>query len=386
MRDTFLVFGAPQLTEDDLQSVMDTLKSGWIGTGPRSAEFERVFCHYTGGTFAAALSSCTSALHLSMLALGIRPGDEVITTPMTFCATANAIVHAGAIPVFADIDPYTGLIDPNEIEKHITSRTKAILPVHLCGRCCEMDTILSIAKEHHLYVIEDCAHAIETIYRGKHAGTLGDVGCFSFYVTKNVTAIEGGMIITRHEEIADQVKILALHGMSADAWSRFSDQGFKHYEVSYPGFKNNLTDVHAALALSQLKRIEHNLVRREAIWQQYDAAFQNLPCFIPLPPEKETRHARHLYTLLLDLNALKLDRDRFLQELHDVQIGGGVHYRSLHLHRYYRDTFNFQSHDFPGSYWHSERTVSLPFSAGLTDQDVSDVIEAVQHILKSNKR
>lgn len=381
MRDRFLLFGAPQITDDDVQEVVATLKSGWIGTGPRAAELEKVFSCYTGSAYAAALSSCTAALHLTMMSLGIKPGDEVITSPMTFCATANAIVHAGARPVFADVDPMTGLIDPREVERRITPKTKAIIPIHLCGRACDMDALLDLAKARNLFSIEDCAHAIETTYRGKHAGTLGDAGCFSLYVTKNVTAIEGGLLITDRSFLVEKVKTLALHGMTADAWNRFSDAGYKHYEVDHPGYKNNLPDVHAALALSQMKRVETNLAWREEIWRRYDEAFRDLPCWIPPACEPETRHARHLYTLLLDIDGLTIDRDRFLQELHARKIGGGVHYRSLHLHRYYRETYDLKSEDYPQAFWHSERTVSLPLSAALTDRDTFDVIEAVRDIL-----
>ncbi|MBN2328561.1 MAG: DegT/DnrJ/EryC1/StrS aminotransferase family protein [Candidatus Omnitrophica bacterium] len=386
MRKNFLIFGAPQITEEDLQAVIDTFKSGWIGTGPQAAELERAFRRYKGASHAAALSSCTAALHLAMLALGIQPGDEVITSPMTFCATANAIVHAGARPVFADIDPRTGLIDPTEIEKKITPKTRAIIPIHLSGRPCDMDAILAVARSRNIYLVEDCAHAIETTYHARHAGTFGDAGCFSFYVTKNMTAIEGGMAISQKAEIVEKIKTLALHGMTADAWNRFSDAGYKHYEVSDLGYKNNLPDVHAALALSQLKRIESNLARREALWGRYDEAFENLPCFTPPPPEKETRHARHLYTLLLDIDSLAISRDQFLDELHRRNIGCGVHYLSLHLHRYYREAYHLQPNDYPNALWHSDRTVSLPLSAALSDQDAGDVVEAVQDILNRAKK
>lgn len=381
MRDTFLVFGAPVITEDDLQAVLDTFRSGWIGTGPRAAELERTFARYTGARHAVSLSSCTAALHLAMLSLGIQPGDEVITTPMTFCATANAVLHAGGRPVFADVDPLTGLIQPEEIEKRITPRTRVILPVHLGGRACPMREIAALAEARGLALVEDCAHAIETLYYGRHAGTFGQAGCFSFYVTKNLTAIEGGMVITNEPGIAAQTQTLALHGLTADAWKRFSDEGFKHYEMVSLGYKYNLPDVHAALALSQFKRLEENLARREAVWRQYDAAFENLPCFIPPPPAPETRHARHLYTLLLDLEALTITRDRFLEELRRRNIGGGVHYLSLHLHHYYRERFDLRPQDYPHAQWHSDRTVSLPLSAGLSDADVADVIEAVTDVL-----
>lgn len=386
MREKFLVFGAPDLQPEDIEAVLATLNSKWIGTGPKATEFEQTFSAYTRANHAVALSSCTAALHLAMLASGIEPGDEVITSPMTFCATANAIVHAGAIPVFADIDPLTGLIDPSEIEKKISSKTKAIIPIHLCGRPCDMTRISELARVNQLKIIEDCAHAIETEYHGTHAGTFGEAGCFSFYVTKNVTAIEGGMIVTNQQDLANRVKILAMQGMSADAWDRYSDRGFKHYQVTYPGFKYNLPDVHAALALSQLSRVEENQRRRESIWRAYDRAFQGYPCFIPPPDEPNTRHARHLYTLLLDLERLTVSRDRFLDELHARNIGSGIHYISLHLHHYYRERFNFVPSDFPNAFWHSERTLSLPLSPSLTGQDVDDVIQAVVDIFNQFRK
>ncbi|MBD3265435.1 UDP-4-amino-4,6-dideoxy-N-acetyl-beta-L-altrosamine transaminase, partial [bacterium] len=299
MRETFLIFGAPDITDSDLEAVIDTFRSGWIGTGPQAAELETRFAAYTGSPHGVALSSCTAALHLAMLASGIQPGEEVITTPMTFCATANAILHAGAIPVFADIHPRTGLIDPAEIERRITPNTRAIVPVHLHGRPCDMDAISRIARENNLLVIEDCAHAIETLYHGRHAGTFGDAGCFSFYVTKNIVGIDGGMVVTASRPLAEQVKILALHGMTSDAWKRFSDEGYKHYEVVSLGYKYNLPDVHAACALSQLGRVETNLSHRERLWDYYNKAFAGSPCFLPEPATPHTRHARHLYTLLL---------------------------------------------------------------------------------------
>ncbi len=386
MREKYLVFGAPEITSADIKKVTAALESGWIGTGPQTAALERTFCEYKKVPFGAALSSCTAALHLSMMALGVKAGDEVITSPMTFCATANAIVHTGARPVFADIDPLTGLIDPEDITRRITPRTKAILPIHLCGRPCPMDAIVDIAQKHKLQIIEDCAHAIETTYHGRHAGSFGAGGCFSFYVTKNITSIEGGMLITRNQELADKVKTLALHGMTADAWQRFSDKGYKHYEVVQPGYKNNLSDVQAALALSQMERIETNLKRREAIWLRYDKAFCDLPCLIPPAQQANTRHARHLYTLLLKLEELSITRDKFLEELHNRNIGAGVHYRSLHLHKYYRETFDYNAYDFPHALWHSDRTVSLPLSPALSEQDAMDVIETVTDILNEFKR
>src|SRR5258708_5802516 len=296
----FIVFGAPKIERDEIDEVVRCLESGWIGTGPRVARFEKEFALYKGQPFAAAVSSCTAAMHLSVLAAGSGAGDEVITTPMTFCATVNAIVHAGATPVLADIDPLTMNIDPAQVEGRITSKCKAILPVHFAGRAADMDALRGIAARHELKLIEDCAHAIETEYHGRRAGTFGDFGCFSFYATKNITTGEGGMVLATSEEDLARIKMLALHGMSKDAWKRFSDEGYKHYFVVETGFKYNMMDLQAAIGIHQLQRVESNWLRREEIWQQYNEAFGGLPVTLPAETEPETRHAYHLYTMLID--------------------------------------------------------------------------------------
>ncbi len=380
MRKEFLVYGQPRIEEDEIQEVVDTLRSGWIGTGPKVSKFQEDFSAYTGAKYAMALNSCTAALHLSLVVLGLQPGDEVITTPMTFCASANAIIHAGAIPVFADIDRETFNIDPAAIEAKITDKTRAILPVHFAGRPCDMDKIMDIAKKHNLYVVEDCAHAIETRYQGKQAGTFGDIGCFSFYVTKNLVTGEGGMVITNNEEYANKVKVYGLHGMSKDAWKRFSDEGFKHYEVVFHGFKYNMTDMQASLGIKQLPKVENYLLRREKIWRKYDEAFADLPLILPLPEQENTRHARHLYTVLIDDKANK-SRDEVLNALQKENIGTGVHYIALNLHPYYQDRFGYRRGDFPNAEFVSDRTLSLPLSAKLTDEDVEDVVAAVRNVL-----
>jgi len=382
-REEFLIFGSPAIEEDEVQAVAQTIRSGWLGTGPKVSQFEDNFKEYIGAKRAVALNSCTAALNLSLLVAGIGEGDEVITTPMTFCASANAIIHVGARPVFVDVERSTMNIDPGKIEKAITSKTKAILPVHFAGRPCAMDQIMDVAKKHHLTVIEDAAHCIEGFYKGKKVGTIGDITCFSFYVTKNITTGEGGMVVTNHQEWADKIKIYALHGMSKDAWKRYSDEGFKHYRVIYPGFKYNMMDIQAAIGLHQLKRINRYLRRREEIWNRYNESFSDLPVFVPAPVEPDTIHARHLYTLLLDIDSLGMSRDTFQQTLYEMNIGTGIHYISLHLHDYYRDTYGFEPEDFPVSKFISERTISLPLSAKLTDQDVEDVIRSVRYLLKN---
>ena len=364
-----------------MREVEATLRSGWLGTGPKVTRFEDMFKEYTGAKHALALNSCTAALHLSMLAAGIGPEDEVITTPLTFCATANAIIHARGKPVFVDVEKETMNIDPEKIEKAITSRTKAIMPVHLAGRPCDMDPILDIAQRHNLLIIEDAAHCIEGWYRGKKVGNIGDMTCFSFYVTKNIVTGEGGMVTTNREDWADKIKIYALHGMSKDAWTRYSDEGFKHYQVIYPGYKYNMMDIQASLGIHQMKRVGQYLKRREQIWAMYDNAFAELPVIVPAPPEPDTVHARHLYTLLIDIDRIQITRDEVQQGLYEMNIGTGIHFISLHLHEYYKKTFGFRPDDFPNAKFISDRTISLPLSAKLTDQDVEDVITALCIVL-----
>jgi len=386
MPSDFIVFGAPSIEQAEIDEAVRCLESGWIGTGPRVARFEKEFALYKGQPFAAAVSSCTAAMHLSVLAAGIGQGDQVITTPMTFCATVNAIVHAGATPVLADVDPLTMNIDPAEVEARITPQTKAILPVHFAGRAANMDTLTDIATRHGLKIIEDCAHAIETEYHGRKAGTFGDFGCFSFYATKNVTTGEGGMVLTRNEEDLARIKMLALHGMSKDAWKRFSDEGYKHYFVVETGFKYNMMDLQAALGIHQLQRVESNWRRREEIWQQYNKAFAGLPVALPAETEPDTRHAYHLYTILIDEARAGITRDEFLDAMTARDIGVGVHYLSVPEHPVYQDRFGWQPEDYPHAMRTGRQTVSLPLSAGLTDAEVARVIAAVRESISEKSK
>lgn len=382
LRSDYLVFGSPQILQEDIDEVVDSLRSGWIGSGPKVLAFEKAFGEYLGVPHTVAVHSCTAALHLAMVAIALEPDDEVIVPSMTFAATGNAVLHAGARPVLADVRRETMCLDVEDAARKITPRTRAIIPVHFAGRPCEMDAILDLAHRHGLKVIGDCAHAIETRYRGRTVGTLGDLNTYSFYVTKNLATAEGGMVATPNREWADRIKVLALHGLSADAWKRFTDEGFKHYEVVELGFKYNMTDLQAALGLRQLRRIEKNLLRRQEIWKRYDEAFADLPVVLPAPEEPDTRHARHLYTLMLEIERLRASRDEVLQMLHRQNIGTGIHYRALHLHRYYRKRFGYAPGDLPVSEWISERTLSLPLSAKLSDRDVDDVITAVRNTLR----
>ena len=385
MRKDFLVFGSPGIEEAEIEEVVDSLRSGWLGTGPKVARFENDFANYKeiDESRVAAVNSGTAALHLSMIAAAVGPGDEVITTALTFCATVNAIIHAGAKPVLVDINQRTMNIDPAEISSKITSRTCAILPVHFAGRCCDMDAIMEIANRHDLKVIEDCAHAIESEYKGKKAGTFGDFGCFSFYVTKNVVTGEGGMILAKSEEDIARVKVLALHGMSKDAWRRFSDEGYKHYYVTECGFKYNMMDIQAAIGIHQLKRVKKNWMRRQEIWNYYQQAFADLPVTCPAEPESNTKHGYHLYTLLIDKDRTGMNRDVFLDKMTKQNIGVGVHYLSIPEHPYYQKTFWWKPEDYPHAMRIGRQTVSLPLSAKMSEEEVADVVGSVKTVLKN---
>lgn len=381
-KEDFLVFGSPAIEEPEIREVLATMQSCWLGTGPKVARFERDMKAYKGAAHAVAVNSCTAALHLSLLAAGLKPGDEVITTPLTFCATVNAIIHAGATPVLADVDPVSMNIEPEAIRAKITSRTRAILPVHFAGRPCDMDGIMDIARRHSLMVIEDCAHAIETEYKGRKVGTIGDLGCLSFYATKNVVTGEGGMVITNNDAFANRVKILALHGMDKDAWKRFGDEGYKHYQVVEAGFKYNMMDLQAAIGIHQLARVESNWKKREAVWNYYQQALRAFPLGLPTPPEEDTRHAYHLYTVLVDERVAGISRDAFLDGMTKQGIGVGVHYLAIPEHPYYRQTFGWHPKDFPNAVRIGRQTVSLPISAKLSAEDQGDVVEAIRRVLR----
>lgn len=381
VNDEFIIFGAPRIEQPEIDEVVAVLQSGWLGTGPRVARFERDFSSYQGSEHVAALYSCTAALHLSILAAGIGPGDEVITTPLTFCATINAILHSGATPVLADVDPVTMNIDPAEVERCITGRTKAILPVHFAGRPCEMDALCGIADKHGLKLIEDCAHAIETEYHGRKVGSFGDFGCYSFYATKNVAMGEGGMVVARREEDIARIKVLGLHGMSRDAWKRFSDDGYKHYQVIEAGFKYNMMDLQAAIGIHQLARVEEYWPIRQSIWQRYQQAFKDIPVATPAEPAVDTRHAHHLYTIQIDSDLCQLERDDFLMEMTRHRIGVGVHYQSVSEHPYYQQKLGWRPEHHPNAMKIGRQTVSLPISAKLSESDVERVIDAVSAII-----
>ncbi len=377
VRNEYLTFGAPEILQPEIDEVVDTLRSGWIGSGPKVAQFEHDFAEYKRSDHAVALNSCTASLLLSMIAAGIGPGAEVITTPMTFCATINAILHAGATPVLAEIDPKTFNIDPDEIELKIGPRTRALLVVHFAGRPCDMSRIMQIVERHNLILIEDCAHALESRYNNKETGTFGLFGCFSFYVTKNVVTGEGGMVIARNAEDASRIKKLALHGMSDDAWKRYTDSGFKHYYVVEAGYKFNMTDLQASIGIHQLQRVETNWVTRENIRRRYQAELHDLPLTMPPDPEVGTRHANHLYPVLINEDS-GVTRDDFVSILHNSNIGTGIHYLSIPEHPFYQKAFGWSPDDYPIAQRVGRQIVSLPLSAALCEQDVDDVIEATK--------
>jgi dTDP-4-amino-4,6-dideoxygalactose transaminase len=379
-RDSYLMFGSPIIGEEEIAEVVECLRSGWVGTGPKVQRFEALIAEYVGARQCRCLSSCTAALILAMRVLGIGAGDEVLVPAMTFVASANAVQHAGATPVLIDAVPGTGLIDLNAAEAAITARTRAIMPVHLAGRPVDMDRVNALRDRHGLLVIEDAAHAIGSEWRGRRIGAHGNLAAFSFYVTKNISTIEGGALVTEDAEIAAEVERLALHGLSLGAWQRFSDKGFRHYEVVEPGYKYNMTDVQAALGVHQLPRLDGWIDRRADLWDRYDELLVGLPLQTPPPPEPGTRHARHLYQVLVEPGA-PLTRDRLLDALAARRIGTGVHYRGVHLHPFYRDTYGLDPADFPVATDISERTLSLPLSPKVTEADQNDVIAALTEVL-----
>ncbi|MFA5866628.1 MAG: DegT/DnrJ/EryC1/StrS aminotransferase family protein [Actinomycetota bacterium] len=386
LRDNFLPFALPSIDKAEIAEVTDSLESGWITTGPKTAEFSRRFAKACGAKYAVPVNSCTAAMHLSLAALDISPGDEVITSPMTFCSTANVIVHVGATPVFADIDPETLNIDPAEIKKRVTSKTKAIIPVHYAGHPAALDSIMEIAGEHGLKVVEDAAHAPFAEYKGTVLGGIGDATCFSFYATKNLTTAEGGMLTTNNQALYQKASALSLHGLSEDAWDRYSETGSWYYEVIYPGFKYNMFDVQAAMGLAQLDKYERLQARRDEIAAAYHAAFAGHQALIVPVARDHVRHVWHLYPVRLRLENLTLDRAAFISEMKARNIGTSVHFIPVHLHPYYRDAFGFKRGDYPVAEDAYDRLVSLPIYPRMTDDDVKDVIAAVLDILQKHTK
>lgn len=381
VRTQFLPFALPDTDETELAEIADALQSGWVTTGPKTRLFESEFAALVGAKHAIAVNSCTAAMHLALEAIGLRAGDEVITTPYTFAATAEVIRYFDARPVFVDVDPLTLNMCAEQIEAAISPRTRAILPIHIAGLPADLNAIQAIARRHGLPVIEDAAHAFPTRYCGQMIGSVSDVTCFSFYATKTITTGEGGMICTDNDALAERCRIMALHGISKDAWKRYTAEGSWYYEIIAPGYKYNLTDIASAIGLAQLRKAFRMWRRRCAIAQQYNQAFQLLP-ELQLPPDDVAhQHAWHLYMLRLNPGRLGIDRAQFIDELKRRQIGTSVHFIPLHLHPYYRDTYGYQPSDFPNAYGEFQREVSLPIYSKMSDDDVRDVVGAVADIV-----
>ncbi len=387
MRDTFLPFARPAIGEEEIAELVDTLRSGWITTGPKVERFTAEFAEFVGGRHAVPVSSATAGLHVALLALGVGPGDEVLTTPMTFVATLNTIVHCGARPVLADIDAATLNIRPELVEERLTPRTKAILPVHFVGQPADLDPILEVAASRGVAVLEDAAHAVGAEYKGRRIGSFPTTSVFSFHPNKNMTTGEGGMVVTEDEEVFEKASLLKFHGMDRESWRRFAKSGSPRYDVAFPGFKYNMMDIQAALGIHQLRRLDGFLRERERQATRYDALLADLPGLIlPSRVPYPVRHAWHLYTPLLDVDRLSIDRDRFLEELKRRNIGTGLHYTAVHEFSYYASGFGWRPEDFPEAHFVSERIFSLPLFPGLAEADQDDVIAAVSEVLEEYRR
>jgi dTDP-4-amino-4,6-dideoxygalactose transaminase len=386
MRAQFLPFHIPEIGEDEIESVIDTLRSGWLTTGPKVKQFEEEFAKSIGSSHAVAVNSGTAALHLALEAVEINEGDEVIMSTMTFAATGEVVLYFKARPVLVDCRPDTLNLDPDQLEKAITSKTKAIIPVHTGGQSCEMDRIQQVAKQHNLKVIEDAAHALPARYRGKMVGTIGDITCFSFYATKTITTGEGGMATTDNPEWAERMRIMSLHGISKDAWKRYTSEGSWYYEILYPGYKYNLTDIAAAIGIEQLKKCNRFWEVRQRYAALYNQGFQDVPAITTPHVAQDVQHAWHLYIIQLDLEQLQIGRSEFVELLKKMNIGTSVHFIPLHLHPYYRDTFGYRPEDFPNASAVFERIISLPIYPKMTEADVQDVIDAVREIARHYRR
>ncbi len=386
VREAFLPFHVPSIEEEDVEGVVETLRSGWLTTGPKARRFETAFAEYVGAPGAVAVNSCTAGLHVALAALDLEPGDEVITTPYTFVATVEATLLAGGEPVLVDVEPQTLNIDPAKIEAALTPRTRAIVPVHFAGHPADLDPILEIARGRGIPVIEDAAHSLPASYKGRAIGSIGDSTVFSFYATKNLTTAEGGMITTANPDLEARMRRLALHGMSGDAWKRYSQGGKWYYEVVDLGFKYNMTDIQASLGLTQLPRLDSYARRREQLVARYRAVLADLP-EVELPTEAPyARHAWHLFVLRLRPEMLRIDRAAFIRELGDMQIGTSVHFIPVPLHPYYRQRLACGPRDVPVAISNYERVISLPLYPRMTDADVDYVGEVVRWIAESHRR
>lgn len=394
VREKFLPFALPSIGEEEIAEVVDTLRSGWVTTGPKVKIFEHDFGLYVGAQHAIAVNSCTAGLQTALTALGIGPGDEVIVPTFTFCATANVVVHLGARPVLVDSGDDSQII-PEALAAAITPRTRAMMPVHYAGQACDLDPLYELAARHHLAVVEDAAHAVGSTYRGLKIGADALSGyypsvrratVFSFYANKNMTTGEGGMIATADDELAQTMRVLTMHGMSKDAWKRFTSAGSWYYEVISAGYKNNMTDIAAALGIHQLRRLDGFIAMRQQIARKYDQAFAGLDLIRTPIAHPDRNHVYHLYTLRLNLAQLKINRGQFIEELKARNIGASVHFIPIHLHPFYQLQFGYQRGDLVQAEKVYDSIVSLPLYPSMSEQDVQDVIEAVQEVLSVNRR
>ncbi len=387
----FLPFALPEIGQEEIDEVVDSLKSGWITTGPKAKQFEEDFASYIGVKNSVAVNSATAGLHLALEAIGIRRGDQVITTLYTFTATAEVIRYLGADPVFIDIDPKTLNIDPQKVEEYLLAQEasgqtlpKAIIPVHFAGQSCEMDEICRLARRFSLKIVEDAAHALPTDYKKQRIGTIGDITVYSFYVTKTIATGEGGMVVTSNDEWAQRIRTMRLHGISRDVFDRYqSDKPSWYYEVVAPGFKYNMPDLAASIGIHQLRKVEKFQQRREAIATRYNESFGDLPLKMPYVARLEDQHAWHLYVIQLELENLTINRDRFIELMSEAGVGTSVHFIPLHLHPYWRDQYEFEPDHFPVAYDVYQRVVSLPIYSKMTDEDVELVILNVRSILET---
>ncbi len=377
----YLPFHVPDIDDEDVEAVVGVLRSGWLTTGSKARQFEQEFAAKVGARYAVALNSCTAALHLALEAIGLNEGDEVLVPTMTFAATAEVVTYFKAKPVLIDCLPATLNMDPDLIERAVTSRTRAVIPVHFAGQPCDMSSILEIARRHDLRVIEDAAHAFPASYKGKAIGSIGDYTCFSFYATKNITTGEGGMVTTDDLDQADRIRRMSLHGLSRDAWKRYTNQGSWYYDIVAPGFKYNLTDMAAALGLSQLHKADRFWKTRERYAAMYEEGFRDLPEITPLVIHDDVQHAWHLYVIQLQLDQLRITRQAFIEGLQRNHIGCSVHFIPLHLHPYYRTTGNYSRADFPVASQAFDRMVSLPLYSKMSEGDVHRTIEAVRDLI-----
>ena len=380
MLKEFLPYYQPLIEEEEVKEVIDTLKSGWLTMGPKTIEFEKLIAEYTGAKNAIAVSSCTAALHLSLIALNIGKGDEVITTPYTFASTGNVIVHTGAKPVFVDIERETDNIDPEKIKEAITPKTKAIIPVHYAGQPCDMKAVMEIAEDYSFSVVEDAAHAIGAEYEGRRIGTFGTTTCFSFYATKNMTTGEGGAITTDDDKLADKLRILRLHGISKDAWRRYSEKGSWYYEIENCGWKYNMTDMQAALGIHQIKKLDRFTEIRRKYARVYNEELGKINGIITPYEKPNVKHVYHLYPILLE----GYNRDKFIIKMQEKGIGCSVHFIPLHLHPFYKNMFGFKKGDFPNAEWAYKREVSLPLYPKMKEEEVYDVINIIKDRFEEN--